>query len=67
MNLFIPVKMAEFIFVPIYDEEKQMDLREFFRAYKSKLPQLVIITEGHYGLTNYDDFANDQVLHYSFI
>lgn len=44
-----------------YSEEKQLTLPEFHRRYKDNLPLLIIVTEGFYGETKYDDYANDQV------
>ena len=44
-----------------FDPEKQLTLPEFYRKFKDKLPLLVIVTEGFYGETKYDDYANDQV------
>lgn len=45
-----------------YSEEKQLTLPEFHRRYKDNLPLLVIVTEGFYGETKYDDYANDQII-----
>ncbi|CAG2230767.1 unnamed protein product [Mytilus edulis] len=45
-----------------YSKEEQLPLPEFHRRYKDNLPLLVIVTEGFYGETKYDDFANDQII-----
>ena len=44
-----------------YDEKKQRNLQQFHKEFKDQLPMLVIVTEGSYGETKYDDFSNDQV------
>ena len=45
----------------IYDEKVEYDLPEFFAKFKDKLPQLVVVTGGDYGMTKWDDLANDTV------
>ncbi|KAJ8321838.1 hypothetical protein KUTeg_000309 [Tegillarca granosa] len=49
----------------IFDEDDDMSMQEYFKKYKDKLPDLVIVTGGHYGLTQYDDYANDQVIRFT--
>lgn len=45
----------------VYDEDDQYTVPEFFHKYKDRLPSLVVVTGGFCGLTNYDDYSNDQV------
>ncbi|XP_076084240.1 uncharacterized protein LOC143055004 [Mytilus galloprovincialis] len=45
-----------------YDEDSELNLKDYFDKYKNKLPQLAIITGGVYGKTKFDDVASDQVV-----
>ncbi|KAK3087317.1 hypothetical protein FSP39_004553 [Pinctada imbricata] len=47
-----------------FDEEDEYSLPDFFKHFKDKLPMLVIVTGGDYGLTRWDDLCNDTVLRY---
>ena len=44
-----------------YDEDTEYPLPEFFTKFKDKLPQLVVVTGGDYGMTKWDDLSNDTV------
>lgn len=45
-----------------YDVEQQCTLPQFHAKFKDKLPLLLIVTEGFYGETKYDDLSNDQII-----
>ncbi|XP_021360318.1 uncharacterized protein LOC110454883 isoform X2 [Mizuhopecten yessoensis] len=44
-----------------YDKNTALTLAEFFYEYKTNLPQLVIITEGHDGTNSCENMCTDQV------
>ena len=46
-----------------YDENKKLNLRQFFSHYKDQFPMLIVIIGGHYGETKFDCYDNYQVRH----
>ncbi|XP_033727418.1 uncharacterized protein LOC117316759 [Pecten maximus] len=44
-----------------YDKTKETTMREFFDQYRTTLPQLVIITEGHDNGESCEDMSSDEV------
>ena len=49
-----------------YDDEEKHILPDFHKKFKDQLPMLVVVTEGFYGETKYDDYAADQVYYPSY-